>query len=313
MRRLPPWPQLATLAVFALSLGYLAWLGWGMLPQNAKDDRGFNGERAMSWAQAQCDIGPRPAGSDAIALTGEMIIKQLEDRGWKTRVQAFEYRGLALRNIVAMAGDAGDGEPLLIIATHYDTRQRSDRDPDPDKRTEPTLGANDGASGASVLLELARALDKERLQHQVWLAFLDGEANAGLPDWAMGVGAGKLLEAVQPDAFIYLNLVGGENAHFPRTAPAADLLQEQLWSAAARLRMNDIFVDEKGPAIEDAHAVFLNAGVPSVGILQPDYPYFRTTRDDCKRLDKASLHAVGALLEFYLEDGSFLTVAPALK
>ena len=151
------------------------------------------------------------------------------------------------------------------------------------------------------------------MQHPVWLAFLDGEANAGLPDWERGMGAGKLLEAVQPDAFIYLNLVGGEDAHFPRTTPASDLLQEQLWSVAARLGMDDVFIDEKGPVVDDAHALFLDAGVPSTAILQPDYPYFRTTRDDCKRLDKASLHAVGALLEFYLEEGGFLTVAPALK
>ena len=309
-RRLPHWTQLAALAVFILALGYLAWLGWGLLPGNQEADDGFNGERALSWAQAQCELGPRPAGSEEAVMAGDMIIKQLDDLGWTTRVQKFDYEGVPLRNIVAMTGEDG---PLLVIAAHYDTRFRSDRDPDLDKRAEPSPGANDGASGVGALLELARALDRDRLQHQVWLVFLDGEANGGLPGWETGVGAAKLAEAVHPDAFIYLNLVGGENARFPKLPDATDLLQDQLWAVAEKLELAGVFVDDLGPAIDDAHTIFLKAGVPSAAILQPDYPYFRTTEDDCNRLDAASLQNVGALLEFYLEDGRFLTIAPALK
>ena len=309
--RLPPWSHLVTLGVFLLALGYLAWLGWGLLPGNQdQEDHGFNGERALSWARAQCEIGPRPSGSKEATLVGDMIIQRLEELAWETRVQQFDYQGIPLRNIVAMAGDTG---PLMIIATHYDTRLRSDRDRDLDRRDDPTPGANDGASGVSVLLELARAVDQTRLAHRLWLVFLDGEANRGLPEWKTNVGAEQLTEAVLPDAFIYLNLVGGENARFPKSAPATELLQDHLWSEAKKIGLAGVFLDDIGPAVEGAHTVFLNKGVPSVAIVQSNYPYYRTTEDDCKYLSASTFQQVGTLLEFYLEERRFLNIAPTLK
>jgi len=311
IRRLPSWAHLATLGVFILALGYLAWLGWGLLPGNRQDDRDFNGDRALSWAQAQCDLGPRPVGSEEAVLTGDMIIRQLDDLGWETRIQQFDYADFTLRNIVAMAGD--EEGPLLIIATHYDTRLRSDRDPDLNKRNQPSPGANDGASGVGVLLELARSLDRDRLKHRIWLVFLDGEANAGLPGWETGVGAKRLAEAVLPDAFIYLNLVGGEHATYPKLPEATEMMQGQLWTIAKRLSLADVFLDVPGPPVTDAHTIYLEMGVPAVEIIQPDYPYFRTAEDTCEHLEADSLRNVGALLEFYLENARFLDIAPSLK
>ena len=311
MRQRARWPQVATLAALAFALGYLAWLGWGLLPQNQVEDRRFSGQRALTWAQAQCDIGPRPAGSQEAFMTADLIKKQLQNQGWEIREQAFDYNSVQLRNIVGMTG-GGDG-PVLIIATHYDTRLLSDRDADVEQRVRPTLGANDGASGVSVLLELARALDKARLEHRVWLVFLDGEANAGLPEWEGALGASELVNAVKPAGAIYLNRVGAQGARFSKSPDATTLFQDQFWEKARQWGFQARYLNEIGPAFQDAHTVFLAAGIPTVAIVQTDDPYFRTTEDTCDRLDATTLEAAGVPLEAYLEQGDFLTILPALK
>ncbi len=304
------WAQWATLATLFLALGYLAWLGWGLLPRNHHEERAFNGERAMTWAQAQCDLGPRPAGSPEAFQTGDLIVRQLEAQGWKVRAQTFDHDSAQLRNLVGMKGE---GSPVLALVTHYDTRMQADADSDPQKRDQPTLGANDGASGVSILLELARSLDFGRIEHPVWLVFLDGEANAGLPGWEAGLGAQALAQAVHPKAIIYLNLVGAANARFPRSPDATSLLQNQLWRLARTLEMDTVFLDDTGPLVQDAHTLFLEQKIPTAEILQPDYPYLHTTQDTCDQLDAATLQSVGRLLEAYVEGGRFLTLAPALR
>jgi len=121
---------------------------------------------------AQMSIGARPAGSAANRATGDLILAQLEQARWKTETQEFVFRDTPIRNIVAKIGAKG---PLIIIGAHYDTRPRADQDKnDP---TAPVPGANDGASGVAVLLELARVLDVARLKNQVWLVFFDAEDN----------------------------------------------------------------------------------------------------------------------------------------
>ena len=311
MDRLQRWPQIATLFALSLALGYLAWLGWGLLPsQQVAPQDGFDGERALALAQDQCDIGPRPAGSPEDWRTADMILEQLQRQGWETAAEEYAVGSKQLRNVAGMAGSEG---PLLVIATHYDTRSRSDRDSDPARRTQPTLGANDGASGVATLLELARALDTSRLQLRVWLLFLDGEADAGLAAWDESSGARHFIEGRHPSAVIYLNMVGATDAQFATVPDATDLLQTQLWRLAKRLGYEDRFIAGPGPIIEDAHTVFLRAGIPTAEIIQSDYPYARTTEDDCDKLDAGTLKDVGALLESYLENNDFLTIAPSLQ
>jgi len=311
MSRLPRWPQLATLLVLALALGYLAWLGWGLAPSSAPAAKaGFDGDRALTIAEDLCAMGPRPAGSPQGWKTGAYILQQLQTMGLKTSHVDFTAGSAQLRNIAAMLGDSG---PLLVVATHYDTRLVADLDPDPAKRQLPSPGANDGASGVAVLLELARTLDASQLQHRVWLVFLDGEANAGVPDWEGQLGSKYFLDGRHPAGAIYLNMVGAADARFPQAPDANELLQTQLWKLAAKLGHDDIFITEMGPSIADAHAVFLQAGIPTAEIIQPDYPYARTSEDACDKLDAATLKAVGVLLESYIENNDFLTIAPSLK
>ncbi|MFB0538221.1 MAG: M28 family peptidase, partial [Anaerolineae bacterium] len=113
----------------------------------------FDGQRAYQHVIAQCDLGPRPTGSAAGWATGDYIIAELKELGWAVTSQEFTYKEIKGRNI---AGRRGRG-PVVILGAHYDTRPYADYDPV--DKNQPILGANDGASGVAVLLELARSLD----------------------------------------------------------------------------------------------------------------------------------------------------------
>ena len=303
--RFSGWPQLATLFVLALSLAYLAWLGWGLMPGHGPIEKdGFDGQRALALVKDQCEIGPRPAGSPGAWMTGDMILDELQRVGWKTAVDEYAVGDKQLRNLAGLAGESG---PLVVIATHYDTR------PPATLEDKPSLGANDGASGVAVLLELARVLNVQKLRHRVWLVFLDGEAQPDAPDWEQISGARQFLDGRHPAAVIYLSNVGAADAVFLQVPDANDLLQTQLWKLGARLGYERLFVPDAGPEVVDAHTVFVQAGVPTAEIIQANYPYAGAPDDDCDKLDAETLAAVGVLLESYIGNGDFMTIAPALK
>jgi hypothetical protein len=273
--------QIATLAVLVVALGYLAWLGWGLLPGQSASQVGFDGERALLLARAQCEAGPRPAGSAADWALGDTIAEVLTQAGWKIAVQDYAVDNLQLRNIVAMAGNSG---PLLVIATHYDSSRGG------------------GAGETALLLELARSLDIKKLDHRVWLLFLDGET---APNWPETSGAPNFIAVRHPAAVIYLNQLGGGEP-IRQVADANKLLQRHLWSDARRLHSEDWFVDELGQSENDAMTVFVQAGIPAVKLTQS------SAADACDTLQEAPLQAVGTLLESYLENNHFLSIATSL-
>ena len=109
----------------------------------------FTGDLAYEWVTRQCDLGYRITGTEPHQQTGDMIIEELRDLGWDVREQTFPYMGVTVRNIIASRGEG----PAVLLGAHYDTRRAADQE-DPET---PVMGANDGASGVAVLLELARA------------------------------------------------------------------------------------------------------------------------------------------------------------
>lgn len=311
--RLPRWPQLATLFVLILALLYFAWVGWGFLPGHSPVAGGdFSGDRALTLAQEQCNLGPRPSGTDAGWRAGNWIVDELQRQGWNVQKQQFNVGSIQFRNIIAKGNENADG-PVLVIATHYDTRVVSDLDPELSRRNEATMGANDGASGVAVLLELARSLDVSKLSHRIWLVFLDGEANAGVPGWQGMLGSRAFSRRHHPAAVIYLDKVGAVDAVFPKYSDATALLQTQLWEWAKKLGFSQQFSLQFGPDIEDAHTIFLQSDIAAADIVQPDYVVDRTTLDQCDQLSTNTLERVGVLLEHYLENDSFSIIVPSLK
>ncbi|MFL7795247.1 MAG: M28 family peptidase, partial [Anaerolineae bacterium] len=206
------------------------------------------------------------------------------------------YRDTPVRNIV---GRLGQG-PVIIIGAHYDTRRSADME----DASVPVMGANDGASGVAVLLELARTLDRNKLENEIWLTFFDAEDNGRLDDWEWCVGSRYMAQnlAITPESVVVVDMIGDadQNIYYERNSDS--VLQVRLWDIAAALGYSDTFIDEYGYAIYDDHRPFIDRGIPAVDIIDFDYPYWHTTQDTPDKVSAESLERVGRVLEVWLEE-----------
>jgi glutaminyl-peptide cyclotransferase len=257
----------------------------------------FDGEAAFALAEQQMRFGARVPGSEAHVQAGEWIAAELESNGWSVEVESFDYYGVVLRNIVGKLGDSAAGP--IVLGAHYDTRPKADRDPlSPDL---PVPGANDGASGVAVLLELARVLPSQLSGQEVWLVFFDGEDSGGIDGWEWSAGASAFAAALDkvPQAVVVVDMVGDSDLRLPREGNSDPLLAGQIWSVA-RQQGATAFSDDVGPSIVDDHIPFLNLGIPAVDIIDIDYPYWHTTGDTLDKISPASLEQVGRVLEAWV-------------
>ena len=267
----------------------------------------FNGERALGDVKYQVSLGARTPGSVAHRQTGDWIASQLQDANWSVEIQDVSYQSHPIRNIVARFGE---GRPWVILGAHYDLRLMADRDPDLALRSLPVPGANDGASGVAVLLEVARNLPS-RVEMgtnpgkicwgQVWLVFLDAEDQGNLPGWDWILGSRSFVSSLQayPDAAVIVDMVGDAdlNIYIERNSDAE--LARQIWSTASSLGFSG-FVAQPRHAILDDHIPFLEAGIPAVDIIDFDYPFWHTTQDSLDKVSAESLSTVGETLLTWL-------------
>ncbi len=262
----------------------------------------FDGHRAYQLVIEQTGFGPRPTGSDAGWATGEWIIGQLTAAGWQVETQEFLYQTVRCRNILGKMA-ANRDKPVVLLGAHYDTRRLADSDPD--QPTEPVMGANDGASGTAVLLELARVLEFDKIPYQVWLAFFDAEDNGRLDGWEWIVGSSYMAAqlAVRPEFVIIVDMVGDadQQIYFEQNSDPA--LMEAIWQTAADLGYEDTIIPEYRYAMLDDHTPFLRMGIRAVDMIDFDYPYWHTTADTVDKVSGDSLERVGRTLEAFLESG----------
>ena len=261
----------------------------------------FDQARALDLVVSLVALGPRPLGSEAHDAAADAIVAELNRAGWQVEEQTSDIGGVPLRSIV---GKAGSG-PLIVLGTHYDTPPLADLDPEMDNRSLPVLGANDGASGAAVLLELARSLDKDTLGNTVWLAFVDGQypPTGGEP---VSAGAKSLAEALPPEALpqavVLLDLVGGLDQKFAVDQNSDPALTQALWSVAQQLGLEAWFLPETAGAVDNGVLAFRQRDIPAANIAGQGYPYRRTVKDTVDKIVAASLGRVGRLLKAYLEN-----------
>ena len=259
----------------------------------------FSGAQALLWVTKQCDLGPRITGTEANLKAGDMILETLEDLGWSTREQLFPYQGVQVRNLLAWKGEG----PAVLLGAHYDSRRSADRE-DP---SQPVPGANDGASGVAVLLELARVLDWARVDRTVYLAFFDAEDNGELDGWEWIVGSTYMAahwgEEGEPDldAMVLVDMIGDadQQIYYERNSDPA--LSAELWSIADGLGYGNRIIPRPKYAMIDDHIPFARLGVPAADMIDFDYAYFHTTQDTPDKVSAESLEAVGRTLEVWLE------------
>ncbi|MEM7345271.1 MAG: M28 family peptidase [Chloroflexota bacterium] len=267
------------------------------IPSNNKQ---FEGNQAFQHITSQLNLGPRPTGSSAGWATGEFIIAELEAAGWQVEIQEFYFKGVKGRNII---GKRGQGTQITMLGAHYDTRPAADWDPDPTKHAIWIDGANDGASGVAVLLELARTVDTASMENDLWLLFFDAEDRGQLDGWPFLVGSNHFVQTltVTPQELILVDMVGDKDQtiFFERSSDMA--LQQEIWAVAADLGYKDTFIPQVRHTIVDDHTPFIERQIPAIDIIDFDYPYWHTTADTIDKVSPESLHRVGHTLEVWLE------------
>lgn len=258
----------------------------------------FNGELAYQSVQNQLSFGSRAPGSAGHRELIEWIQYELSSLGWYNEVQQSTLLDHPIFNIVAKRGDT---HPWVILGTHYDTRQVADRDPNLDDRAEPVPGANDGASGVAVLLELARILPSE-LKQQTWLVFFDAEDNGNIQGWDWALGSRAFVNRLEetPDAVVIIDMVGDADLNIYKERNSTPQLTSEIWKQAEVLGYDSYFIDQDGNRIIDDHVPFLMMDIPSVLIIDIDYPYWHTNEDTADKISAQSMKIVGETLYQWL-------------
>jgi glutaminyl-peptide cyclotransferase len=252
----------------------------------------FDGQRAYQDVLAQVTLGARTPGSSAHKQAINYIQQELIQAGWKVQLQTTEWQGFSIQNIIASRSDSA---PKYVIGAHYDTRLLADQDTGPG-HTDPVLGANDGASGVAILLELARTLPKSSVP--IWLVFFDAEDNGGLEgrQWIMGSSAFVSLLKEKPRAAIIVDMVGDADLNLYLEANSNKALAMDIWAKAKELGFGKSFIARTKFDMIDDHTPFLEAGIPAVDIIDFDYPYWHTSFDTADKVSADSLRAVGETL-----------------
>jgi Iap family predicted aminopeptidase len=265
------------------------------------DSESFDGDRAYADVHTQVDMGPRTPGSAGHAQVREWMRAELESAGWVVEVHESERLGHPIYNIIAKRGEE---PPKIILAAHYDTRFVADHDPDSAKQTEPVPGANDGASGVAVLLELARTLPDDTVP--TWLVFFDAEDNGRIDGWDWILGSRAFVEEVpvQPKAVVIIDMIGDADLNLYYEKNSDQAIRAEIWQTAERFGYGEVFIQTEKHSMLDDHTPFLEKGIPAVDIIDFDYPYWHTTQDTADKVSPESLKAVGDTLWHWVVEQS---------
>ncbi len=259
----------------------------------------FDGKNAYGHVIAQVSFGPRITDTQGSRDAGDYIAEQLRQTQWSVEFQNFTYRDAHARNVIGRA-NLGKG-PIIILGAHYDTRRWADQDPTHPR--DPVPGANDGASGVAVLLELANTLDLHRIHHEIWLVFFDAEDNGGSEGWEWIAGSTYIANnlPVRPQAMILLDMIGDidQKIYFDGNSDRA--LSEKIWSIAANLGYSRYFLPQVRWFVLDDHVPFAQQGVPAIDIIDLDYEFWHTTADTADKVSPDSLERVGRTIQAFLE------------
>lgn len=280
----------------------------------------FNADSAYVFIEKQVEIGPRNPGSAGHLEGRNMLLEKLRDYAGRSLVfaQNFDFVGyegeeFRLTNIIAAFNPSASDR--ILLAAHWDTRPRAEKEIDNILVHEPILGADDGGSGVAVLLELARIMSENTPAIGVDILLFDGEDyghESDLDFYFLGArhwAANPPVAGYSPRFGILLDMVGARGATFLQEGFSmryAPTLVENVWNVASELGYDSFFVKRRGGAVADDHMIVNQvAQIPMINIINyrsPDgqsvefAPHWHTHNDNMDIIDKQTLQAVGDVL-----------------
>lgn len=276
----------------------------------------FNADSAYAFVQKQVDFGPRVPNTPQHVACGDYLVNELKRFGaeiieQKVTLTAYNGTKLNARNIIGSY--ATDKKDKILLFAHWDTRPYADHDLKKENYHTPILGANDGASGVGVLLEIARQLQKQKPEVGIDIIFFDAE-DIGVPafsdqhdnnSWCLGsqYWSQNLHSAGYNAKYgILLDMVGATDATFYKEGFSVEYAAntiERIWSTARQLGYGDYFQNKNIGYITDDHVpVNQFAHIPSVDIIHLNknggfFPHWHTVNDNMNNISKETLKAVG--------------------
>jgi len=267
--------------------------------------------------ERQCAFGPRVPGTAQHDSCFAYLVGRLRELAPVVETDTLTYDspdlGKEVRLMNALARFRPNAKERILFGAHWDSRPWADHDSIAARRNRPVLGANDGASGVAVLLEVARVLKKTGTPIGVDLALFDGEdlGTEANPDGFFR-GSARFVEwrgEERPLFVIVIDLVGKKDLILKWEANSQDHasnIVDLVWQEARELGIRN-FRSEAGPRVYDDHIPFLNVGIPAVDLIDFAFPEWHTTHDTPAVCSPASLEAVGAVLVSLATKASFLS------
>jgi hypothetical protein len=277
----------------------------------------FDGDAALALVRTQVAFGPRVPGTEGHRAQLEWMVARLDSVAPEVVVDTFSHvtasgEPLTLFNVTARFRPEATRRILLLA--HWDTRPRSDQAADPSQQEIPVPGANDGASGTAVLLELAGLLAGAEPPMGIDLLFVDGEDyGPAIEDMFLGADRyARTLETLEtrPVYGLLLDMVGDADPLFLQeeySAQAAGVVVQKVWRAAQRLGYAGTFPNRVGDRVADDHLPLIEAGLPTANLIDftygPNNSYWHTPQDTPDRLSAATLEMVGEVVTELIYSG----------
>ncbi len=279
----------------------------------------FDKEAAYDFVAAQVAFGPRVPNTEAHKACKDYLVGKLKEFNAVVIEQDFKaqaYTGTTLNGTNIIGQFNPTAKRRIVLAAHWDTRHITDNDPDEARRNEAVMGADDGASGVGVLLEVAKQLGQFPIENLgVDIVFFDAEdyGESGGDDresWALGSqhwSKNFHVNGYRAEYGILLDMVGGKNARFPIEAVSATYAPDvvrKVWKLAQGMGFSDYFSAQNVEGLTDDH-YFVNtiAKIPMIDIInlptdteQTFVKHWHTTNDTMENIDKRTLRAVGQVV-----------------
>ena len=301
--------------------------------QNIDVELKFKGDQAFIYLEDQLNIGYRIPGTQERADSANYFISKFKeiDSNFTNMLHNFTIHSTNCQNVLFKINE--NQSNIVILGAHYDTRARATKDLIND--SVPVPGANDGASGSAVLIELAKVFYdvRENLSCQIWFLFFDAEDQGydkgpGIVGWDWVEGSTNFVNDIDNfydsqneefEAMILLDMVGGKNLRFINEEYSTSSLLDELFATGRELGYTTQFPSNPTSGrITDDHVAFVNIGIPSADLIinfwdDPNWPFHHTTEDNINNVEDISLEATGRTIEQFIYNNYLNTTTEIYK